>query len=341
MRSCASDFSGNETCLVKEVWIDNAEPRVDFKPQISTDPELVRVRSIDEHSGIVNGLISFRKSGTEQWHPLTTQQAPNELRARVDSVAEEPGTYEFMVAATDLAGNEAETTLREDGYPMMLEFPLKSGVELISHFKPGATEKRTVSYGRSLTSGGRLLSMTGAPLADQPIVIDEFFGEGALIDHRIRTVMTDANGRWESKNPAGPSRTVTASYLGDQRYLATDERVGRMTVRTGARFGVSRKQVAEGGRVIFKGKIGRRGARVPNRGKLLQLQYQDADSRRWSTVRNPFYTNPRGRYRFGYEFGTHYVTDVGIRFRLRVLPEQAWPYRSVKSGVRRVVVRAR
>ena len=342
LKSCGYDLGRNSGCITRIVRIDNEAPQLAFNPNQSVDdPELIQVTVLELHSGLASGSIQYRKASSDAWETLPTQMIASELRARVDSAAVEPGTYEFKAEVADVAGNSAETTLREDGLPMTLEFPLRSGVKLTTRLAPGGARNRVVDYGRSLSTAGRLLSAAGKPLANQPVVVEEYFGEGALIDRRVRTVFTNDNGRWSSKNPAGPSRRITASYAGDARYLGAAERVGRMSVRTGARFGVTRARVREGKRVTFKGRVGRLGARIPDRGKLVQLQYQDADSGRWSTVRNPFYTNSRGRYRFSYKFGTHYVTDVGIRFRLRVLPEQAWPYRSVKTRARRVVVEAR
>ena len=246
-----------------------------------------------------------------------------------------------MATATDVAGNTSQTTLREDGSPMTLEFPLKSGVDLNAHIEPGGSNRTLLRYGKRARVTGRLLDAAGQPLADKPVVVDEDFGEGALIDHRVRTVMTDAAGRWSSKLPAGPNRSVSVAYEGDQRYLDTSLDAGRLVVRTGAKLGLTRRHVPEGNSTTFTGRVERLGARVPTRGKLVQIQYQDPTTRRWATVRNPFRTGSDGRFRFKYGFGTHYVQDVSIRFRLKVPSEQGWPYRGTQSGARRVIVEAR
>ena len=209
---------------------------------------------------------SFRLVGTIDWHPLLTQKLASELQARVDSAAGAPGLYEFMATATDAAGNMSQTMLREDGSPMTLQFPLKSGVELDAHIEPGGSRRTLVDYGKKASAHGRLLDAAGQPLANKPVIVDEDFGEGALIDHRVRTVMTDESGRWSSKLPAGPSRSVVAEYAGDQRYLDTSVAAGRMTVRTGAKLGLSRKHVPEGEATTFTGRIERLGARIPARG---------------------------------------------------------------------------
>jgi hypothetical protein len=338
---CAADPAGNTACLSRTLLIDNSSPLLRFQPQQADDPELIRVNSEDPHSGIAEGTISYRAVGATDWTPLLTQRNPGSLTARVDSASEPPGEYEFMVEATDVAGNESSTTLREDGTPMRLAFPLRSGVDLEARLTPGGGPVQTLEYGEASRATGRLTTAAGEPMAGAEVVVDEYFGEGALIDHRIRTVVTDENGRWSSKLPAGPSRSVTATYAGDQRYLDADEAVGRLAVQTGARFATSRARVPEGQKVSFEGRVGRKGARIPSRGKLIQLQYHDPTSKRWFTVRNAFYTDSRGHYRFGYKFGRHYLENVKIRFRLRVMPESNWPYKAVNTRARRVIIVAK
>ena len=154
-------------------------------------------------------------------------------------------------------------------------------------------------------------------------------------------MVTDEAGRWSSKLPAGPSRSVAVTYEGDQRYLTDEADAGRLSVKTGAKLGLSRRHVPEGSGTTFQGRIERLGARIPSRGKLVQLQYQEPTSGRWSTVRNPFHTRSDGRFAFKYAFGTHYVTDVAIRFRLKVPPERRWPYRGTRTRPERVIVEAR
>jgi hypothetical protein len=341
VRACSTDFAANESCLTRDVRVDNELPNLAFREPDPEDPELVRVPVRDQFSGLASGSISYRLMGSTDWQPLFTQSLAGELRARVDSAAETPGTYEFRAIATDVAGNQAETVLREDGSPMTLQFPLRSGVDLDAHIEPGGSQRTTVAYGKSAHVEGRLLDAVGQPLSGKSVVVDEDFGQGALIDHRVRTVVTDASGRWSSKLPAGPTRSVSAEYEGDQRYLDARVGAGRLSVRTGAKLGLTHTHVSEGRAITFKGRVERLGARIPAGGKLVQIQYQDPISGRWATVRNPFRTKSDGRFSFKYGFGTHYVQDVAIRFRLKVPSELGWPYRGTHTGARRVIVEAR
>jgi hypothetical protein len=341
VRSCALDFAGNETCDVREVLVDNEAPTVFFMEQQEEDPELIRVAVEEAFSGLAEGTIQLRPIGGTDWQSLPTQVTTDQLRTRVDSVSYPAGTYEFRALAQDAAGNEAETTERADSTPMTLDFPLRSGVELEAHIAPGGSKRTTLPFGKAAAVKGRLTDAGGAPLPGREVTVDEDFGEGALIDHRVRTVITDEDGRWYSRLPAGPSRAVSVTYAGDQRYLGSEAAAGRLAVRTGAKLDVSRKHVREGRAAVFKGRIERLGARIPPRGKTLQLQYQDPTSGRWFTVRNPFRSKSDGRFAFRYGFGTHYEVDVAIRFRLKVPPEVGWPYRATTTRPERVIVEAR
>jgi hypothetical protein len=337
---CAIDFAGNQTCHDQTVRVDNTPPELAFaSSQEPEDPELIRAPASDATSGVSSGQIHYRPFGQSSWRPLDTQVVAGELQARIDSTLDPPGQYEFLAAATDVAGNAVATTLRADGQPMVLTFPLKAGVKLGAHLAGGATAV-SIDYGRPSKVAGRLVDASGRPLGDEPVTITEHFGSGALIDKRVRTVRTDPDGLWGERLPAGPSRTVTANYGGSSRYLSDDARAGRLGVRTKASFRLSRHHVREGRRVVFRGKVAHLAARVPAGGKLIELEVKDGS--RWHTVRHPFYTRYDGRYRLGYRFARFYTSDVAYRFRVRVLRERGWPYKApVSSRVRRLVVKAR
>ncbi len=336
---CVSDFAGNRTCDDRALRIDNTPPELAFaSSQDPEDPELIRASVSDATSGVSSGQILYRSVGQANWRPLEAGVVGGELQARVDSTIDPPGEYEFMATATDVAGNASQTTLRADGEPMVLTFPLKSGVELQAHLAGGASTA-SIGYGKPTKVAGRIVDASGHPLQDQAITVVEHFGDGALIDRRVRTVQTDRDGHWGERLPAGPSRTVTATYAGNNRYLPGEDEAGRLRVRTKTTFRLSRHHVREGRRVVFHGKVAHLAARVPSGGKLIELEVKDGS--RWHTVRHPFYTRYDGRYRLGYRFARFYTSDVAYRFRVRVLRERGWPYKApVSSRIRKLVVKA-
>jgi hypothetical protein len=341
--ACAEDFAGNAgSCASRTVWIDNSPPAIAFaNRQDPGDPELIRVTVNEPHSGLDTARISLRPVGGSTWTPLATEAVGGELRARVDSDAVPAGEYEFRAEASDVAGNTAETTRHEDGTPMVLGFPLRERPRLVAGLGPGAASRQTIAYGHGSSVSGRLLDRDGAPLAGRDVTVVEQFGAGALIDRRVRVVSTDSRGAWTSVLPPGPSRTLTVAFAGTARFAALEQVAGQLTVRSRASFRTSRERVAEGGRVVFAGRIGHYAARMPAGGKLIELQVRESAGR-WNTVREAFHTEASGRYRLGYRFGRFYESDARFRFRVKVAREQGWPYKApVRSVARTVVVLAR
>ncbi|MGH2965441.1 MAG: hypothetical protein ACRDMH_08675 [Solirubrobacterales bacterium] len=338
---CASDFAGNRTCTERTVRVDNTPPAVAFATaQDPDDPELIRAIVSDATSGLDLGQLLYRPMGETSWRHLDTRLEGGELRTRVDSTANPPGQYEFMAEASDVAGNVASTTTRANGQPMVLTFPLKSAARLSAHLAPGGASRLTIGYGESSKVAGRLRDASGRPLEGQPVTVTEYFGAGALIDRRVRTVRTDRDGIWGERLPAGPSRAITASYPGTSRYLADRADAGKVRVKTKATLHLSRPRVPEGRAVVFRGRVAHMAARIPAGGKLVELQVKDGPH--WHTVRQAFYTRSNGHFRFRYRFARFYTSNVKYRFRVRVLRELGWPYKApVSSRVRRLVVKAR
>jgi hypothetical protein len=338
---CAADFAGNRTCDQQTVHVDNTAPALKFmSPQNPDDPELVRATVSDGTSGVSSGQILYRPVGQASWRPLDTQLGSGELQARIDSTIDPPGNYEFIARASDVAGNVVQTTTRADGEPMILAFPLKSGVKVSAHLAPGGASRMTIGYGQRSKVAGRLVDASGRPLAHQELTVIEHFPDGALINRRVRSVETDSDGLWGERLPPGPSRRITASFHGTQRYLPDDARAGRLRVRTKTTFHLSRSHVPEGRRVVFRGRVAHLAARIPAGGKLIELQVRDGS--RWETVRQTFYTRANGRYKLRYRFARFYTSDVSYRFRIKVLRERGWPYKApVKSRSRKLVVKAR
>lgn len=340
----ARDWTGDAAWTgTRSICVDNVPPTIAFSSeQDPDDPELIRAAIGDAHSGIKaeTWRISIRREGTGEWAPLETARRAGALEARVDSSAYEPGTYEFAAAAADVAGNEAVTTKRANGEPMRLQFPLRHAVELDAHLEPSGAARQTVAYGRDSYVAGRLVDSGGAPLAGQTITVVEHFGDGALIRERVSHVKTDAEGRWDSKLPAGPSRTVATHFPGTRRYMPQEATAGKLAVRSRTRFKPSQRRVREGEGLVFRGKLGRKGARIPVGGKLIELQVR-IEKGRWDTVKRPIYTGERGQWRLPYRFGDFYTRDVRYQFRARVLRESDWPYKPALSKKRTVVVVAR
>jgi hypothetical protein len=346
LSACALDWAAagaaNRGCDTRTVLVDNSPPKVAFQnAQDPNDPDLIRAPVSDPHSGVAGGQISYRPAGATEWQPLATQLVGGELEARVGSQNEPPGHYEFVVGAVDRVGNSVATTKRQDGTDAVLEFPLKAQTAVHAFLGAGQHRLR-VPYGSSRRLRGRLLTRDGQPVAGQPVVVTEHFGEGTLIDRRVRTVTTDEGGRYRSKIPAGPSRSISVAYGGSSQYGDSGTGGLHYAVRSKASFKTSRRRVREGRRVIFRGRVRHYAARIPAGGKVIELQVKDPAARGgWNTISQAFGTNQRGRFRVPYHFGTYfsrlYRHPVTFRFRVKVTREAGWPYATPAHSRKRKV----
>jgi hypothetical protein len=336
---CAWDAAQNGWCREWAVKVDNAAPGLRFRnTQSPADPELIRVGVLEPHSGIKFGKIAYARDGTDEWHELPTAFQVGELRARIDSEAVPAGDYRFKAWAEDRVGNNSgEVFVRENGQPMVLRLPLRITSELRAGIGDGA-QKRTVKYGRKPEVTGRLRTADGDPLASEKVLIDERYEPGSLEPQHTHQAMTDKEGRFALKLPAGPSRELHVSYPGSKRFRPAGTAPLDLDVRSGVKFKTSRKRVPAGKRVTFTGKVKHEAVQLPAQGKLIELQVKEG-TRTWGTVGEAFSTRGDGRFRFPYRFGRFYSRPVRFRFRVKVTPEQGWPYKApVRSRKRGVTV---
>ncbi len=328
---CVWDFGtsepANNTCKRFDVKVDNLDPQGTFRnSEDASDPELIRAPVSDAHSGVADGRIYYRRIGQSSWVGLPTDLVGGELRARVDSEAVAAGDYEFKLGVTDVAGNEAEATTREDGSSMVLSFPLRTATTIDAAL-PGGSERQTVAYRQDSEVSGRLTTESGKPIGGAEVTVTERFDSGSLIDERIRIVTTGSDGRFGSKLPGGPSRRISVSYAGSRKY--SGDRGPGLDFNTRSKVGLrtSKRTVRAGQRVRFRGNVRRYFAAIPPGGKLIELQVKEG-ARKWGTVREAFPTEATGRYRLRYRFKRFYTEPTKFKFRVKVTKEQGWPYKA-------------
>jgi hypothetical protein len=331
IRLCVWDLGtvepANKTCKQFTVKVDNLDPEGAFRnSESASDPELIRASVSDAHSGVADGRIYYRRIGQSGWVGLPTELAGGELRTRVDSQAVPAGEYEFKLEVTDVAGNEAEAMTREDGSSMVLSFPLRTATTIDAAL-PGGSERQTVAYRQDSKVSGRLTEESGMPIGGAEVRVTERFDSGALIDERVRTVTTSADGRFGSRLPGGPSRRISVSYAGSRQYAGDRDSGLDFNTRSKVGLRTSKRTVRAGQRVRFRGNVRRYFAAIPPGGKLIELQVKEG-ARKWGTVREAFLTEATGRYRFPYRFKRFYTEPTKFKFRVKVTKEQGWPYKA-------------
>jgi len=325
--ACARDYGsgGAPGCTSRFVAVDNAPPEVAFlTARDPEDPELIRAPATDLHSGLASGSIAYRPLRGGAWRELPTRIVGGELRARVDSASEPRGRYVFRARATDVAGNSAVTARRRDGSAMVVSFPLRERTRLSASIE--GQDHATVDYGERPSLEGALRDSAGKTVAGEVIEVVERFDAGSSLEPITHEARTNRRGRLGVRLARGPSRRIVVRYEGSRRYLDSETHPIRLGVRGSARLEVSSKRVRAGRRVVFRGSIGRFGAKLPEPGKLVELQVRGGGFDRYRTVRQAFRTDGRGRWRMRYGFDRFYTQPTRFRFRLKVTPESRWPY---------------
>jgi hypothetical protein len=311
------------------IRIDREPPRLAFAAaQSARDPELIEARAEDHHSGLdpSRGSIAIRRLGAgERFVALPTRLAEGRLRARWDSSAYPAGEYEFRATAYDAAGNATTSSQRADGSAMRLQGPLKVPVKLVVNGR-----QRTVRYGRGVWFGGRALAARRTPLAGVPIRVIERFAAGAAPRERVSTVRSGEGGRFGVRLAAGPSREVIATLAPTATTRGASSRPLALAVHSHLVLRASAAAARIGGPpLVFRGRVGGRGAAMPAEGKVVQLQFR-LPGLPWSEFRG-VRTDRDGRFRYAYRFTDDDSRGVRFQFRAYAPAQAGWPFEPAGS----------
>jgi len=297
------------------------------------------------------------------------------LRAELAVDLVEPGLYELRAEGGDAAGNETSTTQRSDGAEMTLKIepppppppppppaqtkppappagpgqsekgseleprPRRVRTRLFGRLKRGRRlePRLTVRFGTRAKLVGRLVRADGAGLAGRKLLVVSRPSRGALAKVRRRSVVTGRRGGFRIGLPAGPSRRLAVRFGGDAGLAPSRRPDLALRVRGGVLLRLAKRRLRTGQLLRIGGRVRARGTALPRRGKLVAIQYFEADTRRWRPVlvtRSDRAGRFRARYRFRYVTGT-----ARIRLRAVALPEEGWPYAPGASRPRLVRVK--
>jgi hypothetical protein len=187
----------------------------------------------------------------------------------------------------------------------------------------------TVPFGAPATVAGHLDQADGDGLGGRIVHIESRPSRGSTAPVTVEQVETGPHGEFQLPLGPGPSRRVTVSFDGDERYEGSARPSMMLRVRSAIGLRVSRRRLHTGQRIVFRGRVESSGAAIPRRGKLVAIQYFERSTQRWRPVLVTR-SGHRGRYRAHYRF--RYVTGrAAIRLRAVALPEERWPYASGAS----------
>ena len=316
----AEDAAGNVSRVERVVDVDATPPAIDRVP--------VRGRRITVHlsdalSGLAGGTISVRRNARSPFVALKTTLRSGRLTATVPR-SMSPSRVGISVAATDRAGNTTTVLVSS------MSLSTRTG----TRFRRVRAERANVPYGRAVAVSGRLTSTDGAPLAHQPVVVTSTLRRTGAQPEPLTSVVTDATGRFRFTVAAGPSRTLTVAYAGNEGVLQRVRRV-RLHTPASATIRAATRSIRGAGRVRFFGRLRLLGAALPPGGKIVVLEA--LQNGRWTTVRATRARGPNAAWSATAQFRG---TPGRFRLRLRIPREAAvFPYEAGYS--RSVVVRVR
>ncbi len=357
------DEAGNDaagSAIETPLRFDDVPPGVAFAGEVGAGPpEQIRAEVADAHSGAAGGEINYRRLDGQQWTELPTKFQSGEGSGPARLLAQLPGdlgagTYLFRADAVDGAGNKATTTRRTDGTEMTLRRTgtaaavrrveqartarntrSKTRVFARLGWRDRSGTELTVPFGVSAVLSGRLVDADGAGIAGRELRVVSRPSRGALKRSRVDAVATGAHGGFRLPMPAGTSRRIAVSYLGDAQLEGAKRGPLTLRVQGGVTLDVSPRALRTGAAVRLHGRVRTLGAPLPRRGKLVAIQYYESAAKSWRPVlvtRTDHHGRFRARYRFRYVSGT-----ASIRLRAAALAEEHWPY--APGASRQVTVR--
>jgi hypothetical protein len=333
------DEAGNEapaSALTVPLRFDDVPPGVAFAASDGGGiPQQLQADVSDAHSGPASGTIFYRRADSQQWLELPTkllagaESGSARLLAPMPDVS--PGTYLFRVDAADAAGNTASSTRRADGTEMAVrkvppsEEP-KAKTRLFARLRGGfgRGDAMTVPFGAPALLGGRLTRADGAGIAGRELQVVARPLRGSLVPVTTTSVTTGDRGGFELRLPPGPSRRVLVCFAGDGSLDPASRPSLDLRVRSGISLQATPRKLENGQVVRLSGRVRGRGAPLPRRGKLVEIEYLETATRRWRPVLVT-HADHGGRFRARYRF--RYVQGAAsIRLRATALPEERWPY---------------
>jgi len=190
-----------------------------------------------------------------------------------------------------------------------------------------------VPFGADAFVSGVVTTHTGRPVAGTVLSLLARARSDFMLQP-METLLTDQQGRFSYRLPAGPSRVLRFAHGGDSVLLpaALD---GSTLVPAAVTLAASRSLLRNGQAVLFSGRL--LGGHVPAGGRTVALQafFRGA----WRTFATPR-TNSIGGWRHLYRFGATRTRTV-YRFRVVIPREAGHPFETGYSRVIAVTVLGR
>jgi hypothetical protein len=302
----------------------------------ATNPSVIASEDYNSTATAQNARCSFTK-------PRPCPDLKNETLAASPAIA---GRRTLLVRVTDAAGNQTVST----PFAVTARGPVNGagggdGSRLVAGF-PGHTFRgrgkarkkvgvlrpsKTVGWGHSAPVKGILRNAAGQPVAgaELRLLVRELRLGSRYVDRGA--VTTGADGRFTFRIPRGSSRRYRVAYRaypGDAGLTAKSD----VSFNTKARITIHvPRHVHARGSARFRGSLP--GRPLPPRGVTLELQAHQP-GHGWRTVKTTR-TRKGGAYSTRYRFNS---AGGRFTFRIRLRPNDSYPYARGTSRARRVSV---
>jgi hypothetical protein len=312
------DAAGNPATITQTVSFDSHGPDVTLT---RASGKTIAASVTDGASGVAGATVEVRDTPSAPFRALPTQLAAGKLTATLDHGS--AAKVGIRITAADVAGNVTA------GQVNGISLRVRTGGHTRT-VRGGAT---WVLYGHSAVFSGRLLTRDGVGVAGVPIQVERLLRTTGAQPQILRTITTDAKGRFSYFAAGGASRRLRFISPGAADVLPTIGAVA-LQVRATSTIHASRRVLHGRGRVSFSGRLGLQGATVPRSGKLIELQAFDAG--RWRTFATARARGSKGAWHSAYTFAGK---PGRYPVRVRIRREAVFPYDLGYS--RSVVVRIR
>ena len=346
-RDTAGNVSQPESLTI---GVDRSAPVGFFDSRSSDRPALLSATVSDGLSGIRDGEIDYRPvGGSGEWTELDTRSdipvgsnSVAKLSAYFPDFSQPDGAYEARARVIDRVGNVSVVSTGWDGTTARIDTPVREKPKMTFAFegrpssrcakkpvhrcKPKLTAKsKIVNFGLGAMTLGRLVDAAGKPMAGRKVTL---FAQRTGTKQRvpIRSVETDADGRFRARIKPGVNRRIYAWFDGNDVIRPAEDAVDIFT-RSKLTLKVNSRRVRRGGRLALSVRLASGGEKIVL-GRPIYVRALGTRLSAEATI------GPDGTFRG--EFPTNVRAPIRLMLQAHIPQQDGWPYYSGDSRIVKV-----
>ena len=301
----ATDSGGNVTRVDRAVAVDRYGPALAFVP--ASGGRRIAIDAPDAGSGTTGGTIEVRSRRAKRFRALRTRLRGGRLVARLARGRSRAGLT-IRASASDGVGHRSSIT----GAPVRLRAGF--GRRLRASSRGGLS--------RRLRVRGSLRVYRGRALAGRWIVALQRLRVDGAREQQVAIATTGRRGRFSLRLPKGASRAVRIVAPGGGGLQAGLRRL-RAGVPWASSMRIAPRVVGAGRSIRLSGRLRLAGRRLPESGKLVELQAFDRG--RWRVFATTRARGARAHWSTTYRFSSR-ARRGPYRIRARIRREGTLPF---------------